>query len=40
MENKQKLEEREVKPRFLPSGNLSQLKALNYDDLLTMENML
>lgn len=39
MENKQELE-REVKPRFLPSGNLSQLKALNYDDLLTMANML
>ena len=40
MESKQELEEREVKPRFLPSGNLSQLKALEYDDLLTMANML
>lgn len=41
MENKQELEEvREVKPRFLPSGNLSQLKALSYDDLLVMANML
>ena len=41
MENKQELEKvRDVKPRFLPSGNLSQLKALEYDDLLIMANML
>lgn len=41
MENKQELEEeRIVKPRFLQSGNLSQLKSLDYDDLITMANML
>jgi hypothetical protein len=41
MESKQELvEERTVKPRFLPSGNLSQLRPLTYDDLLVMANML
>ena len=40
MESKQELTDREVKSRFLPSGNLSQLKSLDYDDLLTMANML
>lgn len=39
MENKQKLE-KETKSRFLPSGNLSQLKSLSYDDILIMANML
>lgn len=39
MESKQELE-KEVKSRFLPSGNLSQLKQLTYDDLLIMANML
>jgi len=40
MESEQELEERVVKPRFLPSGNLSQLKSLEYDDLIVMANML
>lgn len=39
MESKQE-SLREVKPRFLQSGNLSQLKGLSYDDILIMANML
>ena len=39
MESKQELE-RETKTRFLQSGNLSQLKQLDYDELLIMANML
>lgn len=39
METKQELD-REVKSRFLPSGNLSQLKPVTYDDILIMANML
>lgn len=38
MESKQEL--REVKSRFLQSGNLSQLDSLSYDDILIMANML
>ena len=39
MESKQELE-REMRSRFLQSGNLSQLKSLTYDDILIMANML
>lgn len=39
MEIKQELD-REVKSRFLQSGNLSQLKPVTYDDILIMANML
>lgn len=39
MESKQELE-REVRSRFLQSGNLSQLEPLTYDDILIMANML
>lgn len=39
MESKQELE-REVRSRFLQSGNLSQLEPLTYDDILVMANML
>lgn len=39
MESKQELG-REVKSRFLQSGNLSQLSSLSYDDILIMANML
>ena len=38
MESKQEL--KETKSRFLQSGNLSQLKQLDYDELLIMANML
>lgn len=40
MESKQTDSVKEVKSRFLQSGNLSQLRSLTYDEILIMANML